>query len=173
MDSSKKLEIWKQAIATQMHFAELSIKMRQIGLAMAGATLALAVVLYREGGAYLIEICSLKIPVSAILCISAAGILYAAKIIDVDVYHNMLRGAVKFNEKFEQEHRASLHMSTGLTQTISAYSRYEAPVFNAQTGNWEDAKVGKLAASKIDKFYWFCIAFLVIAALGLMLVSNA
>ena len=39
------LLVWERAIETQMHFAELSIKTRQIGMTVVGATLGLAIVL--------------------------------------------------------------------------------------------------------------------------------
>lgn len=105
--NEQKIEIWKRSIETQMHFAELSIKMRQIGITLAGATIALAIVLYRTDSVYSFKVpySDLVLPVGTILFLSAAAILYAAKIIDVGVYHRMLRGAVKFNELYEQESR--------------------------------------------------------------------
>lgn len=172
-----QLELWKQGIETQMHFAELSIKMRQIGLTMAGATLALAVILSRtdNGFSFTIPYVEWKIPIATVLCISAAIILYAAKTLDSGMYHKMLRGAVKFNELLEQKMESNIKWDVGLTETISAYSRYQ----NLKLLNERDVKNKKWkgdaldeSVNKIDHFYRICIFSLGMAAFLLALVAN-
>lgn len=174
----QKLEIWKRSIDAQMHFAELSIKMRQIGLTLAGATIALAIVLYRTEAAYSFDIpfTYLSLPVGTILTLGAAGILFAAKRIDVDVYHKMLRGAVRFNELYEETMDSEVGWRSGLTEAISAYSRYEAPKLNNTRGengmHWSASDRRRPAGNRINQFYWLCISALVAVAVALAIVEN-
>ena len=178
LSDEDKIKIWERSIETQMHFAELSIKMRQIGLTLAGATIALAIVLYRTDTAFSINVpfISLEIPVGTILTLSAAVILYAAKMIDVDVYHRMLRGAVKFNELYEKTLDNDIGWRSGLTEAISAHSRVEDPVLleqrNSDGIHWERRKEKGPAGGRIENFYWFCIGALVFAAVVLTFAEK-
>lgn len=171
--NEQKIEIWKRSIETQMHFAELSIKMRQIGITLAGATIALAIVLYRTDSVYSFKVpySDLVLPVGTILFLSAAAILYAAKIIDVGVYHRMLRGAVKFNELYEQSLDIDVGWQSGLTESISAYSRYDDPILQDKRGSdgthWTSANPRQLAGNRINKFYWLGIFAFSTVALAL------
>ncbi len=174
-----KIEIWKRSIETQMHFAELSIKMRQIGITLAGATIALAIVLYRTDSGYSFNVpyFDFLLPIGTILLLSAAAILFAAKIIDVDVYHRMLRGAVKFHELYEQSLDIDVGWQSGLTESISAYSRYDKPILHDKRGSngthWTSYKPRRLAGNRINYFYWFCISALVFVAIALAAAENA
>jgi hypothetical protein len=129
-DSATKKEdhlllVWERAIQTQMHFAELSIKTRQIGMTVVGATLGLAIVLNRSESAFMLTLYGLNVPITSILCWTSALILYAIKILDVGVYHQMLRGAVAFNEELEEKNLLRLFgTEKGLTQAISYFSRH-------------------------------------------------
>jgi len=179
LDIQHKIAIWERSIQTQMHFAELSIKMRQIGLTLAGGTIALAIVIYRSGAAYAIDIplVDLKLPVGTILMFAAAFILYAAKIIDVDVYHRMLRGAVRFNELHERSLDEELEWKSGLTEAISAHSRLKKPELLDERNNagrrWDSQTERGYAGDRIAKFYWLCITGLITAGFALFLVENA
>lgn len=171
------LELWKQGIETQMHFAELSIKMCQLGLTLAGATLALTVVVYRSNAEFSIEIpfTCLAMPIATLLCLSAAIILFAAKTLDAGMYHTMLRGAVKFNDLLEVKMDEHYGWSAGLTETISAYSRFKKPEltkFRSGTNSvWSGKKI-RLAGARIETFYWICIGSLVLAAIGFLFATN-
>lgn len=161
-----------------MHFAELSMKKRQIGLTLAGATIALAIVLYRTDTSYSIEVpwTGFLLPVGTILCESAAFILFAARMIDIGVYHQMLRGAVKFNELYERELDSRIGWKSGLTEAISAYSRYQQPdllsVRNEEGEKWKDIEQGTLAENKISRFYKYTIWALIISGTALLLAEN-
>src|SRR3954447_810658 len=93
----KLLRVWERAIQTQMHFAELSIKTRQIGMTVVGATLGLAIVLARSDASFNITFYGYSLPITSVLCWISALVLSAIWILDVTVYHQMLRGAVAFN----------------------------------------------------------------------------
>jgi len=163
------LRIWERSIETQMHFAELSIKTRQIGMTVVGATLALAVVLYRTDHQFSIPIFSYSIPVSSILCWTAALVLFAIKLLDVGVYHQMLRGAVAFNEDFERTNlREFFGTEKGLTQAISFFSRH--PGARLENGKYLDKRTHRLqvAGDRISHFYWLLISSLMLAGIVLI-----
>lgn len=179
-DRDYLISIWKQGIETQMHFAHLSIKMRQIGLTLAGATLALAIVIYRSDSQFSFPLPlgthPDNLPISSVLCVSAAFILFAAWILDAHMYHRMLRGAVKFNELLEPIMDQKIGWKAGLTETISAYSRF-SDGSRALLENREDEKIwtghiNRLAGNKISWFYWLCIISLVGAAVGFLFAGN-
>ena len=77
------LLVWERAIETQMHFAKLSIKPRQIGMTVVGATLGLAIVLNRSESGFMLTLFGLNIPITSILCWTSALILFAIKILSL------------------------------------------------------------------------------------------
>src|ERR1700730_4324712 len=79
------LLVWERAIQTQMHFAELSIKTRQVGMTVVGATLGLAIVLTRSASGFVLTFGSCELPISSVLCWTAAIVLYAIYLLDVGV----------------------------------------------------------------------------------------
>jgi hypothetical protein len=178
LDNEQRIKVWQQAIEAQMHFAELSIKMRQIGLTVAGATVALAVVLHRTGANYSLAIpCfNFLMPIGTILCFSAGVILLAAWTIDVGVYHKMLRGAVKFNELYERELDSDFNWKSGLTEAISAYSRYREPLLldarNDDGVVWRSERGTSVAGNRITWFYLIIVGALALSGLMLLLVEN-
>lgn len=172
------IDIWRTNIETQKHFAELSLRMRQLGLTISGAILAIAVFLVRndKGQFDVIELWWIKIPIVTILFVASAIVLFAAKIVDVNVYHKMLRGAVKFNEIFETKH-ATLFANVGLTHSISAYSRYQkSPILNKDSKDearyiWNgDSKMD--AGIRISFFYYVPILALLSIALIILFAAN-
>ena len=152
--------MWERAILTQMHFAELSIKTRQIGLTVVGAALALAAALhYKADGNLTLAFFGYFIPITSLLVFGAAAFLYAISILDVGVYHRMLRGAVKFNEKLEEKIKKEFGVTPGLTQLITNFSRYDQ---ETQTEN------KRPAGNRIQWFYRIMILLLVV--LGFLLI---
>jgi hypothetical protein len=102
-------------------------------------------------------------------------ILFAARTIDVGVYHRMLRGAVKFNELFEDDLQKAWKWRTGLTECISAYSRFDDPKLLGQrdvNGRIWSGKKLSFAKWRIDAFYIISIAGLALAATFLIVSDN-
>jgi hypothetical protein len=174
--ASEKLKtlitVWDRAIQTQMHFAELSIKTRQVGMTVVGATLGLAIVLNRTTGGFSLEIGTVEVPITAVLCWTAAVVLVAIWLLDVGVYHRMLRGAVAFNEELEQKQlRAVFGTEKGLTEAISYFSRY--PDARLEAGKYASARETRRhnAGNRISGFYVVLITALVCAGLALLFAS--
>jgi hypothetical protein len=162
------LLVWERAIQTQMHFAELSIKTRQIGMTVVGATLGLAIVLNRSESSFMVTLYGWNVPITSILCWTSALILYAIKILDFNVYHQMLRGAVAFNEELEEKNLLKLFgTEKGLTQAISFFSRH--PDAQYTDSAYSRQNVGRIhfAGNRILLFYWLMIGALILAGLAL------
>ena len=169
---SEILSVWKTAIETQKHFAELSIKMRQLGLTLTGAVLAVAIVLLKDEAQTVVTLFGLKLPLVSLVFFTAAGVLYAASVLDVKVYHKMLRGAVRFNELFEDKHAEEMFGTVGMTQTISAYSRNkETPELLPQTKRWLPPKKSYNAGRKITLFYW--VPMMALISIGIAAIFSA
>ena len=162
------LLVWERAIQTQMHFAELSIKTRQVGMTVVGATLGLAVVLNKSDSSFALTFRDYQIPITSILCWSAAIVLYAIRLLDVGVYHRMLRGAVAFNEDLERQELVGLFgTSKGLTQAISFFSRHTNATL--KNGNYVEGPKRRFhyAGERISAFYWVMIGALIFAGAAL------
>jgi hypothetical protein len=162
------LLVWERAIQTQMHFAELSIKTRQIGMTVVGATLGLAIVLNRSESAFMLTLHGVIAPITSILCWTSALILYAIKILDVSVYHQMLRGAVAFNEELEEKNLLKLFgTEKGLTQAISFFSRHPDARYVDSVYSRKNVGRRHFAGNRISLFYWLMIVALILAGLAL------
>lgn len=96
-----------------------------------------------------------------VLWMSAVG-LVAVRQLDLEVYHKMLRGAVKFNERLESKmiNEGVIPIEEGLTQTVSRYSRY-------RDGNVKAPK--EPALERVNTFYAIGIAvILIVGAIALV-----
>jgi hypothetical protein len=167
LTNDELLRVWERAIQTQMHFAELSIKTRQVGLTVVGAALGLAIVLHRTASGYFLIFCSVHVPISSVLCWAAAVVLGAIWILDVGVYHRMLRGSVAFNEELEQKKLLGLFgTQLGLTQAISHFSRH--PGAEYRDGKYEKGEARRhYAGNRISLFYLIMSGALIVAGIAL------
>jgi hypothetical protein len=102
------IAIWTKAVDTQMHFNEMSVKSRQLGLTFVAAALGLAIVLLSRHEDYAFPIAvgwiKCQINIALLLLAGAALALRAVRQLDLNVYHKMLRGAVAFGEDFEENY---------------------------------------------------------------------
>lgn len=165
-----RLEIWKQGIATTMHFTEMSARTRQIGLAFVVAALGLSITLlaqYRDARLpFVLFGYQYDLHISGVIILLSAVGLFAIMLLDLKVYHRMLRGSVAFTTELEQKGFRETHMLTerGLTESVSHYSRSA----HGKTGGIKIASRSVTAERKIQRFYWVAIGS--IAALGLTVI---
>jgi len=161
------MEIWEKAIDTQMHFNEMSVRTRQLGLSFVVAALGVVVVLLTNQEARL-ELRGVSSHVAGPILVLVAVGLYAVRTLDLGVYHRMLRGAVAFNESFESKHFKNriMQVPSGLTETVSLYSRYP------DAKNTGDKGKKQTAEQRVSSFYWTSIAVLVIFGILLTLALG-
>jgi hypothetical protein len=173
------ISIWAKAVDTQMHFNEMSVKSRQLGLTFVAAALGVGIVLLSRGDDFSLPVNAIlftfQIHIAVILLLGAWLALLAVRGLDLNVYHKMLRGAVTFGEDFEEHYMKRIFdLNKGMTQAISHYSCFQdASKQLDDTGRY--AYTGRLqitAEDKIKDFYKNTIRFLLAAALVLFIVTN-
>jgi hypothetical protein len=141
--------IWAKAVDTQMHFNEMAVKSRQFGLAFVAAALGLGIVLLIRREEFTVQVPFLggfDLHMTVLIAFASAFALYAVRILDLSVYHKMLRGAVTFGEDFEENYMKQIFtLEKGMTQAISHFSRYEDANVTAKGGNMlTPARTGKM-----------------------------
>ena len=174
------IEIWSKVVDTQMHFNEMQVKSRQLGLTFVAAALGVAIVLVSNGDDFSFKIpvgsIEIRLHVSVLLVLGAWLALEAVKQLDLHVYHRMLRGAVTFGMDFEENYlKQVFELNKGMTQSITHYSRHEdASVKADQEGKYVYSGDGEITAyDKILTFYQNTRNFLWIAAILLLIFTNA
>src|SRR5260370_11140076 len=162
------VSIWAKTVQTQMHFNEMSGKSRQFGLAFVAAALGLGILMLSRGQEFAIpiDVCGgFQVHATVLIILSSAFALYAVSILDLKVYHKMLRRAVSFGEDFEQAYMKQIfYLEQGMTQAISHFSRYEDAAVSPKEGGkyiYSGAK-RKDALVKIRIFYRMSIGILLI-----------
>ena len=174
-EKNQLIAIWSKAVDTQMHFNEMSVKSRQLGLTFVAAALGVGVVLIGNGQDFSLDFKGVHFHVSVFLMIGSILALQAVRQLDLGVYHKMLRGAVYFGEDFEQNYLKSVFdLEKGMTQAISHFSRHEdAKVEKGENGKFTYAGENeKNALKKIVAFYCNTTAFLCVATLVLFVFTN-
>jgi hypothetical protein len=167
--------IWSKAVDTQMHFNEMSVKSRQLGLAFVAAALGVSVVLISRHEDFSFQMWAVKVHVSVLLLFASVVALWAVKRLDLDVYHRMLRGAVTFGEDFEEQHiKKLLGVQRGMTQAVSHFSRYsDASVDKSTAGAFKySGSVKVTAEEKIRGFYKLAMWALIAMAMAVFAVQN-
>jgi len=175
-DHQRYVDIWKTTIETQMHFNEMSVKSRQLGLTFVAAALGVALVLLTHQEDFFIKISdAIRIHVSVILILGSAFAIHAVKGLDLNVYHKMLRGAVTFGEDFEENYMKKIFdLEKGMTQSISHFSRFsDANVRKRESGRYHYKGDNKVTAyDKIKKFYRSLLFYIYTAAFLLFVATN-
>jgi hypothetical protein len=179
-DEERKIiyDIWAKAVETQMHFNEMCVKSRQLGLAFVAAALGVAIVLLgkKEDFSLSFVLCgkTILLHASVLIILTSVMALFAVRLLDLNVYHRMLRGAVTFGEDFEEQYMKKIFsLQKGMTQTISHYSRYEDANKTAASGGYNyTGSVQKSAEEKIKRFYNLSTGALVASAVFLFVVTN-
>lgn len=168
------LAVWAKAVETQMHFNEMSVKSRQFGLAFVAAALGLGIVLLTRGQDFSIPIDILgggfDLHITVLIAFGSAAALFAVMILDLKVYHKMLRGAVAFGEDFERIYMKEIFLlEKGMTQAISHFSRIEdASASAGEDGKYRYTGTNKRDAyTKIKRFY--CLSIGTLCGVGFFL----
>jgi hypothetical protein len=169
--------IWEKAIDTQMHFNEMSVKARQFGLTFVAAALGLGVVILSRGPDFVFHVNhfgGFDLHGVVLLVFASAFALFAVSILDLDVYHRMLRGAVTFGEDFEENYMKQIfQLEKGMTQAISHYSRYSDAHVNRSELKYRYCGMDlKSAERKVRRFYTFSIVTLFVLAVLLFVVTG-
>lgn len=168
-----RVEAWKQVIQTQMHFNDLSVRSRQLGLTFVVAALGLSVAVviqFPESGLYVM---GKFIHLSAFLTAASALAVLAVRTLDLGVYHRMLRGSVYFQMAADKRGLSQnlFNMPSGMTEYISAYSRSEDAYFD-DNGKVHQGKT-KRAADKVSRFYTWVFVFLAAFTILIAIFVNA
>ncbi len=172
------VQIWSKVVDTQMHFNEMCVKSRQLGLTFVAAALGIGLVLLSRGSDFsltrVVFGLQVNIHVSVLIVAAAAFALAAVRILDLHVYHKMLRGAVTFGEDFEENYMKQIFdLDKGMTQAISHYSRHENASKKIVSGKYEYAGTDeKNAEIKIRRFYRVTIYGLAGVAIALLIWTN-
>jgi len=173
------IAIWAKAVDTQMHFNEMSVKSRQLGLTFVAAALGVGIVLLSKGDAFSFPITihgiEFQLHVAVVLILGAVLALVAVRGLDLNVYHKMLRGAVTFGEDFEQHYMKQIFdLDKGMTQAISHFSRHsDANKKKSDTGKYiYTGQSSVTAEDKIRSFYTNTIVSLLIGAAALLFITN-
>jgi H+/Cl- antiporter ClcA len=172
------VSIWAKAVDTQMHFNEMAVKSRQFGLAFVAAALGLGIVLIARGEDFGIPIpgfAGWQLNVSVLIALAGIVALYGVRVLDLNVYHKMLRGAVKFGEDFEENYMKQIFsLQKGMTQAITFFSQYPNAKaepdgngkYSYKKGERNEGEKLKTALDKIKRFY----NVLMLALFGLAVV---
>jgi hypothetical protein len=163
------LAIWSKAIDTQMHFNEMSVKSRQFGLGFVAAALGLGIVLLTRREDFSIPIAlfgGFTLHATVLVALASALALYAVELLDLNVYHKMLRGAVAFGEDFEQNYMKQIFcLEKGMTQAISHFSRINDAYVETRDGKYHYLGEKKeVALEKLKCFYRVSIGALLAVA---------
>ena len=170
------VSIWAKAVDTQMRFNEMAVKSRQFGLAFVAVVLGLGIVLIARGEDIAIPIpyfVGWRLNLSVIIVLGAIVALWGVRVLDLNVYHRMLRGALKFGEDFEENYMKQIFaLEKGMMQAITYFSQYP----NAEAIRQEDGRYtyenGKWARDKIKRFYNILMLSLLVLAATLFFVRN-
>jgi hypothetical protein len=150
------LAIWEKTVDTQMHFNEMSVKARQFGLTFVAAALGLGVVILSRGSDFVLPLpFGFELHGVVLLIAASAFAMFAVSLLDLKVYHRMLRGAVTFGEDFEANYMKQIfQLEKGMTQAISHFSRYDDAGVDAKEMRYRyTGGKRKSAEQKVQKFY--------------------
>lgn len=173
-DKDRYIEIWKKAVETQMHFNEMSVKSRQLGLTFVTASLGVAVVMIARGDDFALSVGTWSVHVGVLLMLAAFLALWGVRGLDLNVYHRMLRGAVTFGEDFERTYMKSIfRLDKGMTEAISHFSRHsDAKVEKGGAIYRYTGTCAVTAEHKIRRFYAVTGGALIASALALFVIGN-
>lgn len=115
------VEMWKQAVAVQMHFNDIAWRIRGLALTVATFALGAAAVAARDGASIG------RVSLGAVVLLLGLLLWYGFYFVDRYWYHPLLRGAVRAGTEMEVELNKHLGQAR-LIATISEASPQTAPL---------------------------------------------
>lgn len=173
LTNEQLLTVWSKAVDTQMHFNEMAVKSRQLGLTFVAAALGVGVVLLGQNEDFSIPLFwGLRLHVTVLLVLAAWLALRAVRKLDLGVYHQMLRGAVAFGRDIEAVRLASLlGVNKGMTEAVTFTSQNKCVQLSGVPLQYSGTP-GETAGDKVAAFYKITGGFLLAAAAILAIVTN-
>jgi len=174
------LDLWSKTVDVQLQLTRVAARARLLGLALIASALTIGILLVAIGHDW-----ALTVPLgqshltlhSAVLVLAASvGALLLLRMLDLNVYDRMLRGAASFGEDLEEQHlKPELidGVARGMTQAIAYYAQY-ADAGTRRTGrrlvyfgSQEDA-----VADRVRRFYVYGMALPAATAFAMLIATN-
>lgn len=155
------LEMWKQTIAVQQHFNDISWRIRGLALTALTAALGVAAVAARDKSA--IGLFDWDIQLSSSILFFGLILWISFYFVDQVWYHRLLIGAVKHGEALEEALRERLP-EAGLTQSVSLNSPYR---MKFGVGRFQTPEIKIHSSAKMRIFYLIGGITLLILAIAL------
>lgn len=116
-----RVEYWKTVVAMQMHFNDMCIRTRWLGLTAIATLMAASAVAAKDNIKVHVPHDPVSpIALSSILMIVALLLLLALWLLDTQYYYKMLLASVNYGEKLEEQVTADLELGNeGVTKAIS------------------------------------------------------
>jgi len=114
-----RVEYWKQIASIQIHFNDMCIRTRWLGLTAIATLVAAAAIAEKEDIRLRLPLeCSIGLP--SVLMLISLMLLLALWLLDIHYYYKMLLASVEYSEDYERELMLELMINNGgLTSCIS------------------------------------------------------
>jgi hypothetical protein len=114
-----RVEYWKQIASIQIHFNDMCIRTRWLGLTAIATLVAAAAIAEKENIRFRLP-CELSIGLPSILMLISLMLLVALWFLDIHYYYKMLIASVEYGEGFEKQIMPDLLVDNdGITSYIS------------------------------------------------------
>lgn len=114
-----KIEVWKVALKTQMHFNDLLIKTRTTVASIILAIFGASAIALKDEVQFRVEIFDFRCHISVIILVIGLCFLIAQFILDYFYYFRLLLGAVKFTTDLDEDYPELFGLTTSITKSIS------------------------------------------------------
>lgn len=161
-----QLDAWKTTVEVQMHFNDIEMKVRGLGITLVTAILGAAALAIREATEVRIFGCDIQLG-SVVL---GAGLVVWGAIWFVDQvwYHRLLLGAVAHGEHLEGLLEESVP-GIGLAKSIRAHSAYPVPFLHDDDGKSRTLRSNQ----KMNLFYGIVAGILLLLAVFAQLGASS
>jgi hypothetical protein len=114
-----RVEYWKQIASIQIHFNDMCIRTRWLGLTAIATLVAAAAIAEKENIRFSLP-CEWSIGLPSILMLISLMLLLALWFLDIHYYYKMLIASVEYGERFEKQIMPDLQVNNdGITSYIS------------------------------------------------------